>query len=224
MQPTSVSLLERPTATSYDALSVLFGAGMSKNEQAQSAQSSQRNSDLPRPVSTGAQDATLSVWSHLHFVTTELLTAEEAVTLVDYFYESMAPLTPVISSMYQRHSNHAKLLSEEPILAIAILMISGRYWTSAGLHGTSKALNVHATLWEHLQGMITHMMWCQEHFGGLFGGEAMLNKTSDSAHRMCPSLGGLRNLGMCEALLLLTVWNPHAIHFPSRDDRHAIPG
>lgn len=217
---TAAQLLRRPATTSYDAIGLLYGASR-HGEERTAMEISSYNKNCP------ILDVGLEAWSNFQFVGTGLLSAQEAISLMDYFFDFLLPFTPIVSSAYRNYSTHKTLLKEEPILVVTILMIASRFMQLSGPAAVARSYAVHNTLWEHLQGMINHMIWGQECFYGIFcgamgssGGEA--EYTSDSAHRMCPPLGGLRTLGTCEALILLTEWNPRAIHFPPREDGHAV--
>lgn len=218
-------LLKHPAATSYDAVGLLWRASQREKQQAVDPPSSDA---VKHTSSSKWDDNSLPIWSKCHFVHTGLFTAQEAAALVSYFFEFLVPFTPIILPTYREAITAQNFLNEEPILATTILMIASRYMEFAGPRAMTRRYVVHDTLWEHLQGLVNHMIWGQEHFRGIFSGDLISTESaehvSDSAHRMCPPLGGLRTLGACEALMLLSEWNPRAIHFPPREYRHAIFG
>jgi hypothetical protein len=162
----------------------------------------------------------LQTWSNLRFVRTGLLTAEEAVNLVQYFHTSLSPFSPIASSYFKDASMHQKLLEEEPILAVTILMLASRYMKLSGPGAVSRSYMIHERLWQHLQGMISRMIFGQEQFTGA---------TTDSSFATEPesalagaSFGSLRTLGTCEALLLLSEWHPRSLHVPAGEDGDSI--
>lgn len=227
--PSAASLLKQPAATSYDAVRMMYWTGTSDGPSTTSGR--HRQGDRPERINSEkplTSQSGLQAWASLHFVHTELLTAEECLSLVDYFHTNIAPFSPLISDTYREHSSHSLLIRDEPILAMTILVIASRFMIIDGVGGRFRSWEIHNTLWKHLQIMITHMIWGQEHFNGIFDSAPIVPTSSgadhypDSAHMMCPSLGGLRTIGACEALLLLTDWNPRAIHFPRRDDHLSI--
>lgn len=212
-------LLKRPAATSYDTISILHAAGrQSEKPVAPMLINRNRHGGVDSAERVAKSKSALEAWSRFRFVLTGLISVHEAISLVDYFFEHLVPFTPVISSFYADSAHHTQLLENEPILAVTILMIASRFMAFIGPGAAVRSYTVHNTLWEQLQKMITHMIWGQENFLGIFDGELC----SDSAHRACPSLGGLRTLGTCQALLLLTEWNPRVIHFPPAEEEFAI--
>lgn len=80
----------------------------------------------------------------------------------------------------------------------------------------SRPIDIQNALWSHLQGMVERLLWGQEQFGGGFcGGGAV--KLREAKTGQMTWKGSLRTLGTVEALLLLTEWQPRALHFPPSD-------
>lgn len=148
---TAAALLKDPAYTSNDTLNLLHEAvQQSENEHARAAGealSSAATSDKTSGNSVMAQlcaiypgtngkgtetDVALEAWYNLRFVRSGLFSAEEALALVDYFYDFLAPFSPVPSSGFERHSQHPKLLEEEPILTVTILILASRYMKLTG--------------------------------------------------------------------------------------------
>lgn len=158
------------------------------------------------PTATAAADTTnttppspdlaaaLQAWSSLRFVQAGWFTAREALAYIDYFYEHIAPLTPVSPPSFRDYGSHAKLLAEEPMLTITLLTIASRYKKLQGPGGVTRTTIMHDKLWEYLQSMITRMFWGQEQFGGGFCGAGMSRVASDPEARR----RGLRSLGSVE--------------------------
>ncbi|KAI2345857.1 zinc finger transcriptional activator [Ophidiomyces ophidiicola] len=233
---TAATLLRDAAYTSHDALSLLWEAGrhsekvVSHQESAPlrlraSADVRSRPSAPPSNHGSTASIA-LQPWSNLRFVRTGLFTAEEALDLVNYFHRYLAPFTPISSTAYQDPSMHSKLLEEEPILAVTILMLASRYMKFSGAGAVSRAYMIHERLWLHLQGMISRMIFGQEQFSGAThdngtATETMNTQSSESA-LAGSSFGSLRTLGTCEALLLLSEWHPRSLHVPAGDDGDSI--
>ncbi|KAK2751168.1 hypothetical protein FQN57_000245 [Myotisia sp. PD_48] len=178
------------------------------------------------PSLRGVPDNPLLPWSNLRFVRTGLITAEEAYDLVMYFHAYLAPFTPIASSSFQDPSMHSELLEEEPILAMTILMLASRYMKLSGPGSVSRSYMVHERLWQHLQGMISRMIFGQEQFtGGAHDIGPALETTSISTNEYPlagSNFGSLRTLGSCEALLLLSEWQPRSLHVPAGDDGDSI--
>lgn len=138
--------------------------------------------------------AALHAWSALRFVRAGWFTPREAINFVCYFYEHINPLTPISPPDFSALSTHAKLLNEEPMLTVTILMIASRYMKLDGPGAQSRSFKIHDKLWEYLQGMITRMFWGQEQFGGGFcgaGGSKTLEEVETRRR-------GMRSLGTVE--------------------------
>lgn len=142
----------------------------------------------------GLEDA-LRAWSRFRFVRAGWMTASEAVTYIEYFYEHLAPLTPISPPDFSSPSSHSRLLNEEPILTLTLLTIASRYMRLKGPAGQSRSFMVHDRIWVYLQGMVTRMFWGQEQSGGGFCGAGATKEQRSAAPR-----GGLRSLGTVERL------------------------
>ncbi|KAJ5472370.1 hypothetical protein N7530_006371 [Penicillium desertorum] len=111
----------------------------------------------------GAHEA-LYTWSKLRFVRGGLFTAEEALDMVDHFYNFQSAFSPVVPECFRDHSQHATMIEEEPILTIAILMIGSRYRKWTGPAAVARSYIVHDRLWRYLQGMISRLFWSEDLF------------------------------------------------------------
>ncbi|KAI5307369.1 proline dehydrogenase [Ascosphaera pollenicola] len=229
----SSTLLKDAAYTTHDALSLLWEAGRQSEkvradelEALRSSRSSvaietpELMPAVPRTITT---EEALQVWSKLRFVRSGLFTAAEALEMVNYFHTNLAPFTPISSSPFQDPATHEMLLDEEPILAATILMLASRYMKFSGRGAVSRGYVVHEQLWRYLQDMISRMIFGQEQF------KAAHMPDNDSSvphlHDTIGSsvhLGGLRTLGTCEALLLLSEWHPRALHVPAFGDGDSL--
>ncbi|OJD17081.1 hypothetical protein AJ78_02781 [Emergomyces pasteurianus Ep9510] len=231
------ALLRDAAYTSHDALNLLWEAGRHSERErgipprtTTCARPSTAASGPGRPSAASSKQGSGSddprqPWSNLRFVRTGLITAEEAMELVSYFHAYLAPFTPISSSSFQDPSMHPTLLEEEPILAVTILMLASRYMKFSGAGSISRSYMVHERLWQHLQGMISRMIFGQEQFAGAthdngastdFSGQAAESALAGS------NFGSLRTLGTCEALLLLSEWHPRSLNVPAGDDGDSI--
>ena len=113
------------------------------------------------------------------------------------------------------------LLTEEPILAIALLAITSRHMKLSGPGAQSRAYSIHDKLWTYLRCMVERLLWGQEQFGGGFCGGGTV-KVRESKTGQITWKGSLRTLGTVEAILLLTDWHPRALHFPPGDDENRL--
>ena len=233
----AAKLLHGPVYTSNDTLNLLHEASQySEQEHARAIREppsstgpgnpvvASLGSTYPKSVGKGAEiDIALEAWNNLRFVRAGLFSAEEALAFVNHFYGSLAPFSPVLSSDFKHPSQHPKLLEEEPILTVTILMLASRYMELTGPGAISRSYVIHDRLWKYLQGMISRIFWSEEHSIGSFGPGTPFSQSMSGCNRDPISSMGLppsifRSLGTCEALLLLLEWHPRALHFPSLDE------
>ncbi len=159
----------------------------------------------------------LYIWRLARFVRAGWFTAEEAMRYVEYFYTNLQPMTPIDVTEFRSPRRVLALLTEEPVLAVAILTISSRYMRLSGRSAETRAHKIHERLWASLMEQIQRLFWGQEQFGGGFTG-AGVSRVRESASGQITWPGSLRTLGTIEALLLLSDWQPRSLHFPPDDD------
>lgn len=163
----------------------------------------------------------LRAWSRFRFVRQGWFTAKEGMAYIDYFYKYLAPLTPAALPDFRAPETHARLLTQEPVLSVTILLVASRHMELEGPGSQSRPYVIHQKLWDYLQGMIDRLVWGQEQFGGGFCGAG-----AEPGCDVNPlSRRGLRTLGTAESLILLTEWHPRAMHFPPSvsDDDLMLP-
>ncbi|KKY21122.1 putative uv radiation resistance protein [Phaeomoniella chlamydospora] len=166
------------------------------------------------------QDA-LGVWSRMKFVHSGLISAHEAIDYINYFYDHLAPLTPVALPDYRDPSTHLQLLVDEPILAVTMLSIASRHMKLQGAGSASRDFFVHDRIYASLANMLQKLMWAQEQFGGGFTGGGKVKIYEQKSGRITWK-GSYRTLGTIEALMLLSEWHPRGLHFPPSDDDNRL--
>jgi hypothetical protein len=112
------------------------------------------------------------------------------------FFQTLSPLSPILTDFYSDHTNHYLLITQEPLLCCVILTISSRYHNLPGVGGVSRGYLIHERLWHHCQHIILRIVLGQEKI----------------------SKAKTRKPGTIEALLLLTEWNPRSLYFPPPND------
>lgn len=117
-----------------------------------------------------------------------ILTASEADYFIRMYFSTLHPFFPHIPKFLHL----PKVLSGYPLLLCAILTISARYHPleSSSADETRRNIEVHDRLWLQVQGMISRTVWAE---------------------------ASTRSIGTVFAFLLLTEWNPRAIHWRSSD-------
>ncbi|KAK2775129.1 hypothetical protein FQN53_003310, partial [Emmonsiellopsis sp. PD_33] len=159
-------------------------------------------------------------WSRLRFIRAGWFSVDEAMAYISYYYEHLAPLSPIVPPNFSSPSTHVTLLTEEPVLTVTMLTIASRHMPLTGNGANSRAYSIHEKLWSYLRGMIERLFWGQEKFdGGTL--PSQMSKFSFAPGHVGAS-GQLRSLGTIEALLLLTDWHPRALHFPPGDDENTL--
>ncbi|TKA69824.1 hypothetical protein B0A55_07503 [Friedmanniomyces simplex] len=167
------------------------------------------------PAERAAYSDALKAWSRFRFVREGWFTAKEGIAYIKYFFKYLAPLTPIAIPDFRHHDTHERLLVQEPMLTITILLIASRHMRLEGPGAVSRPYEIHKRLWSYLQGMINRVVWGQEQYGG---GVAGVPSASIAASHVNPlSRKGLRTLGSVEALVLLTEWHPRMMHFPPEE-------
>lgn len=174
------------------------------------------------PQNPGYVDA-VRAWSRLRFVRAGWMTVEEGMDYVAYYYENLAPMSPVVTPDYSHPSKHRILLTEEPVLAVTILTIASRHLKPKGDGASTRAFYIHDRLWSYLRGMIERLFWGQEKFDAGGPGISRPRALDLAPTSGRPSAkGNLRALGTVEALLILTDWHPRNLHFPPGDDENTL--
>ncbi|EME47302.1 hypothetical protein DOTSEDRAFT_41728 [Dothistroma septosporum NZE10] len=166
------------------------------------------------PVKSDGVKSAERAWSRFKFVRAGWFTSKEGIDYVLYFYKHLSPLTPVVIPDFRDPATHKRLLEEEPMLAVTMLLIASRHMSLEGPGSNSRPMHIHNKLWTYLSGMIDRVVWGQEQFGGGFCGAGA--QPSCDVHPLTRK--GLRTLGSIESLILLTEWHPRAMHFPPDED------
>lgn len=233
VMPQANSLAESFTNTT-DNMSVLVRAATTTEAAVNAGQGRLRDRALTSgageidlrslpPQAARVRQQARQLWSQMRFVRAGWFTPDEALQLVDYFYKYLAPMTAVVTQDFSDLSTHRQLLTEEPVLALAILAITSRYYELKTIAAKSRGYYIHEKLWDALRKIVQRLLWGQEQFGGGFTGAGIVPIVQSSTGQITWK-GSLRTLGTIEALMLLTDWQPRALHFPPGDDENKLVG
>ncbi|KAF3915960.1 hypothetical protein AA313_de0207076 [Arthrobotrys entomopaga] len=158
-----------------------------------STSSSKTKDDDPFKIyPADAVAASLKAWGKYRFVIAGWFTPKEALLYMTYFYNHMAPMSPIFTGYYSDPSTHEELITTEPVLATTLLTLASRYCLLPGAGGLSRSYAIHDKLWRNLQSLFQRLMWGSE-------------------KRM-------RTMGTVLALVALTEWHCRGLHFPGEDD------
>ncbi|KAL4889595.1 hypothetical protein BDV59DRAFT_186146 [Aspergillus ambiguus] len=211
----------RPQRAGAMSMTNYYQPGGSGSVDAQMSTGRGQSSTADNGHDPGFVDA-VKAWSRLRFVRAGWLSVEESMDYVAYYYERLAPMSPIVIPDFSHPSTHRTLLTEEPVLAVTILTTASRHMKPKGDGAYTRAFYIHDRLWSYLRGMIERLIWGQEKFGG--GGTGISGPRSFDLAASAPKMnkGNLRSLGTIEALLVLTDWHPRNLHFPPGDDENAL--
>lgn len=127
------------------------------------------------------------IWNSLILIKKDLLSKPEAVKYLDFFFEKLWPLKPIIPRYYKNPRNYHRLIVEEPLLSICLITISSRYAVFSGAHAQIRSERLHWQSWRILQKYLQSVMW-----GSM----------------------STRSMGAIASMLLLIDWHVKAINFP----------
>ncbi|KAL2211288.1 hypothetical protein CC79DRAFT_1346479 [Sarocladium strictum] len=125
-------------------------------------------------------------WRKYPLIKRGAISTPELIEFIDFFFQNLWPLRPMIPSFYARRSSYILLVTEEPVLVTAILTISSRYHSLSGMHGEIRSERIHWHAWRVLQQNLQSSLWGALH---------------------------TRSLGTITAMLLLTEWHSKAINY-----------
>ncbi|KAK8248287.1 hypothetical protein HDK77DRAFT_442074 [Phyllosticta capitalensis] len=145
-------------------------------------------------------DEAFNTWLHFRLCKDKILNPTECVHLLEYFFNHMNPLYPILSNHYLDPANHWTLLQEEPILCCTIIAIACRYGSLPGHSAFSRRLIAHNSLFRHIQTALSRVIWGLE-------ADAIVGRT----------------LGFIQSLLLLTTWHLEALYLLSDLSEQALP-
>ncbi|GKZ21533.1 hypothetical protein AbraIFM66951_006715 [Aspergillus brasiliensis] len=188
----SPSVLETVVSNEQDAMRLLFKA----------AAPSQPSIEVDAPQLSRTEDKennhsdAVRVWNGCRFVRMGWFTAQEAISLVEWFFTHLSPLSPILTDFYATPTNHFWLVTQEPFLCCTILLLASRYHILPGRAGRVRSSFIHHRLSQHCQHLLLRVMLGQEKI----------------------SKAKTRTLGTIEALLLLCEWYPKSLHFPPESD------
>ncbi|KAI5309400.1 hypothetical protein KEM55_003318, partial [Ascosphaera atra] len=224
-QPASSQQQTRNNSLAASSIRQSGGSGMSAKDAASEGEQ--------HGISTGPATPTRAlsdvdcmraqrVWSRLRFIRAGWFTADEAMSYVSYYYQYLAPLSPIVIPDFRSPTTHYRLLAEEPVLAITILTIASRFMKLTGNGAPSRQIAIHDKLWSYLHTMVERLFWGQEGSGNNNRWNRRRDQNAHPPANWTYRSGPLRTLGTVEALLLLTDWHPRSLYFPPGDDENAL--
>lgn len=196
-------------------------ASMLASPESQQRAGSSTKTNFDPKLSSPAFQAAFNHWSRMKFVRAGYITSYEAMEYIEYYFQHFAPLSPIVLDEYRNPESHPKLLTEEPILAVALLAIASRYKPLTGPGSASRNFFVHDRIYLYLQTQIQRLVWSQEQFGGGFTGGGKVKLHEPKAGQI-HWRGTYRTLGTIQALIILSDWHPRGLHFPPNEDDNRL--
>ncbi|KAL2129401.1 hypothetical protein VTI74DRAFT_7845 [Chaetomium olivicolor] len=178
-----------------DALDLLTftAAGEQQRNPGISGPSSASNNPTPSEVATG--DALLGLrehpetdWDNFILIRRGVLTKSEAAEYLDFYFDVIWSLRPVVHPFYRDKRRYGLLLAEEPLLSMTLLTLASRYHMLSGSHGEIRTERIHWQAWKFLRRYLHSALWGSPY---------------------------TRSPGAIAAMLLLIEWHSKAINNPA---------
>lgn len=100
-----------------------------------------------------------SAWRSFVLVKRGLVSKSEVFEYLDFFFETLWPLKPVIPSYYRDRDRYSVLAKEEPLLLTCLVTIASRYTPLSGPHGEIRSERIHWQSWKILQRYLQSVLW-----------------------------------------------------------------
>lgn len=154
------------TADALDLLT-LTAAGVqseASNAVAQGASTSTpscaTSSHLARPPGDMWPRATDDAdWKRFILIKKGVLTKLEIVEFVQFYFDVLWPLRPIVHPFYCDGSRYALLAVEEPLLLVCLVTLASRYHILSGAHGEIRSERIHWQAWKFLQKYLQSALW-----------------------------------------------------------------
>ncbi|KAM5360960.1 hypothetical protein ACJZ2D_013414 [Fusarium nematophilum] len=174
-----------------DALDLLtFAASGSQgynNASSTPANESQMSSALPSTVYGASNARRTNPWNGFVLIRKGVVSQQEVMEYLDFFFDRLWPLKPVVPSYYRNRAVYMQLAVEEPLLVTCLVTLASRYFPLSGSHGEIRSERIHWQTWKFLQRFLQSVMW---------------GSTTT------------RSLGAISSMLLLIDWHVKAINNP----------
>ena len=175
-----------------DALDLLtFAASGNQAYDSPSATPSRQSQVSSVATSTAISNPPLNLdraWKSFSLIRKGIVSQQEVMNYLDFFFDQLWPLKPVVPPYYRERSTYVQLVTEEPLLVVCLVTLSSRYFPLPGNHGEIRSERIHWQAWRILQRSLQSVMW---------------------------GTTATRSLGAISAMLLLIDWHVKAINNPT---------
>lgn len=181
------------TADALDLLTFTAAGERSRNTQNICHVSSSNNTPLTgtRGGFGPPRDPSDSDWERFVLIKTGILAKHEVVEYLDFYFDTIWSLRPIVPSSYRDKSRYVVLTVEEPLLLVSLVTLSSRYHPLSALHGEIRSERIHWQAWKFFKRYLQSALWGSPH---------------------------TRSPGAIAAMLLLTEWHPKSINNPAEFD------
>lgn len=197
-QPTARSrIISAQLHNTADALDLLTFTAAGEQGRSPRVAGAANTSNHATPSVVAAGDALLGLrdpieseyaWERFILVRKGVLTRAEVVEYLDFYFNVMWSLRPVVHPFYRDRSRYALLAAEEPLLSISLVTLSSRYYSLSGSHGEIRSERIHWQAWKFLRKYLQSALWGSPY---------------------------TRSPGAIAAMLLMIEWHSKAINNPS---------
>ncbi|KAG7291236.1 hypothetical protein NEMBOFW57_001248 [Staphylotrichum longicolle] len=197
-QPTARSrIISAQLHNTADALDLLTFTAAGEQGRSPRAPDAANTSNHATPSVVAAGDALLGLrdpieseyaWERFVLVRKGVLTRAEVVEYLDFYFNVMWSLRPVVHPFYRDRSRYALLAADEPLLSISLVTLSSRYYSLSGSHGEIRSERIHWQAWKFLRKYLQSALWGSPY---------------------------TRSPGAIAAMLLMIEWHSKAINNPS---------
>lgn len=146
-------------------------------------------------------ELTFSTWMHFRACKDKIISPNEALFLVNYFFEHLNPMNQILSDYYRDPKNHLEMLREDPMLVCTIIAIAARYCRLPGHASRTRGTLVHNTLFRHIQNCVSRVVW------------GIAEEDMGVGHA----------ISFIESLLLLINWHPRTLNLMIETNEFAPP-
>ncbi len=174
-QPTARSrILSAQLHNPNDALDLLTFTATDEQEQGRTPGESQA-ADLSKtatPSVAAAGDALLELrhpvdsavdsdgtWEKFVLIRKGVLTKTEVIEYLDFYFNSMWALRPMVHPFYRNRSRYSLLVVEEPLLSVSLVTLASRYHYLSGSHGEIRSERIHWQAWKFLRKYLQSALW-----------------------------------------------------------------
>lgn len=139
----------------------------------------------------GPRDPSDADWDKFVLVKRGVVSKNEVAEYLDFYFDTMWSLRPIVPSFYRVKNRYVVLAVEEPLLLVTLVTLASRYYPLSGAHGEIRSERIHWQAWNFLKRYLQSALWGSPY---------------------------TRSPGAIAAMLLLMEWHPKSINNASAFD------